>query len=112
MSKLTPTEASRIIPVSLPTLYRDMKKGKVSFETNGKDKRLIDVSELQRVYGELKIPSDETNETQISNDNQNDTSQNISLTNNDNQNCFAQNNSSSQFYFFYPFNAPIVFLLM
>ena len=52
---------------------------------NGKDRRLIDVSELERVYGELKTPeqsgkgSENTAETII------DTSQNVSLTNNDNQ---------------------------
>ncbi len=56
MSKLTLTEAVKIVPVSQATLYRDFKKGKVSFETNGKDRRLINVSELERVYGELKTP--------------------------------------------------------
>ena len=85
MSKLTLTEAVKVISVSQATLYRDLKKGKVSFETNGKDRRLIDVSELERVYGELKTPeqsekgSENTAETII------DTSQNVSLTNNDNQ---------------------------
>ena len=85
MSKLTLTEAVKVISVSQATLYRDLKKGKVSFETNGKDRRLIDVSELERVYGELKTPeqsgkgSENTAETFI------DTSQNVSLTNNDNQ---------------------------
>ena len=85
MSKLRLTEAVKVISVSQATLYRDLKKGKVSFETDGKDRRLIDVSELERVYGELKTPeqsgkgSENTAETFI------DTSQNVSLTNNDNQ---------------------------
>ena len=85
MSKLTLTEAVKVISVSQATLYRDLKKGKVSFETDGKDRRLIDVSELERVYGELKTPeqsgkgSENPAETFI------DTSQNVSLTNNDNQ---------------------------
>ena len=89
MSKLTLTEAVKIIPVSQATLYRDLKKGKVSFETNGKDRRLIDVSELERVYGELKTPeqsgkgSENTAETII------EKSQVLSLTNNDNQNKIA-----------------------
>ena len=61
MSKLTVSEAVKIVPVSQATLYRDLKKGKVSFETNGKDRRLIDVSELERVYGELKIPAQSEN---------------------------------------------------
>ena len=85
MSKLTLTEAVKVISVSQATLYRDLKKGKVSFETNGKDRRLIDVSELERVYGELKTPeqsgkgSENTAETII------EKSQVLSLTNNDNQ---------------------------
>ena len=85
MSKLTLTEAVKVISVSQATLYRDLKKGKVSFETDGKGRRLIDVSELERVYGELKTPeqsekgSENTAETII------EKSQNVSLTNNDNQ---------------------------
>ena len=85
MSKLTLTEAVKVISVSQATLYRDLKKGKVSFETDGKGRRLIDVSELERVYGELKTPeqsgkgSENTAETII------EKSQVLSLTNNDNQ---------------------------
>ena len=54
MSKLTITEAIRIIPVSESTLRRDLKSGKVSFDTDGKGRKQIDVSELTRVYGQLK----------------------------------------------------------
>ena len=54
MSKLTITEAVKVIPVSESTLRRDLKSGKVSFETNAKNRKQIDVSELTRVYGQLK----------------------------------------------------------
>ena len=89
MSKLTLTEAVKVISVSQATLYRDLKKGKVSFETNGKDRRLIDVSELERVYGELKTPEQSEKGSENTADTINDTSQNVSLTNNDNQNKIA-----------------------
>ena len=53
MSKLTLTEAVAVIPVSESTLRRDLKSGKVSFETDAKGRKQIDVSELTRVYGVL-----------------------------------------------------------
>ena len=59
MSKLTITEAVKVIPVSESTLRRDLKSGKVSFETDAKNRKQIDVSELTRVYGQLK-PSNGT----------------------------------------------------
>ena len=84
MSKLTLTEAVKVISVSQATLYRDLKKGKVSFETNGKDRRLIDVSELERVYGELKTPEQSGKGSENTAETINDNSQTLSLTNNDN----------------------------
>ena len=54
MSKLSITEAVKVIPVSESTLRRDLKSGKVSFETDAKNRKQIDVSELTRVYGQLK----------------------------------------------------------
>ncbi|MDE0686408.1 MAG: hypothetical protein OXI63_26075 [Candidatus Poribacteria bacterium] len=54
MSKLTITEAVKVIPVSESTLRRDLKSGKVSFETDAKNRKQIDISELTRVYGQLK----------------------------------------------------------
>lgn len=72
MSKLTVTEAVKVIPVSESTLRRDLKSGKVSFETDAKNRKQIDVSELERVYGELKT------EPPV-----NDTHQNPSLNAND-----------------------------
>ena len=54
MSKLTITEAVKIIPVSESTLRRDLKSEKVSFESDPKGRKLFDASELTRVYGQLK----------------------------------------------------------
>jgi len=53
MSKLSLTEAVAVIPVSESTLRRDLKRGKVSFDTDTKGRKQFDVSELTRVYGQL-----------------------------------------------------------
>lgn len=52
-TKLTLTQAVAVIPVSESTLRRDLKSGKVSFDTDAKGRKQIDVSELTRVYGQL-----------------------------------------------------------
>ena len=97
MSKLTITEAVKVIPVSESTLRRDLKSGKVSFETDAKNRKQIDVSELTRVYGQLKHqngtqpPAAETGEPaapvndthQKTSMNGNETHQNPSLAEND-----------------------------
>ena len=98
MSKLTITESIKIIPVSESTLRRDLKSGKVSFDTDGKGRKQIDVSELTRVYGQLKQsngaqppasgtdehaePVNDTHQTPPMNGNE--THQNPSMTENDN----------------------------
>ena len=53
-TKLTIKEAVEIIPVSESSLRRDLKSGKVSSEKDLQGRRRIDVSELTRVYGQLK----------------------------------------------------------
>ena len=97
MSKLTVTEAVKVIPVSESTLRRDLKSGKVSFETDAKNRKQIDVSELTRVYGQLKhqngtqppasetdAPAEPVNDThQNPAMNGNETYQNPSMTEND-----------------------------
>ena len=88
MSKLTITEAVKVIPVSESTLRRDLKSGKVSFETDAKNRKQIDVSELTRVYGQLKNqngtqpPASETIEHA---EPVNDTHQNPSMNGNETQ---------------------------
>ena len=85
MSKLTITEAVKVIPVSESTLRRDLKSGKISFDTDGKNRKQIDVSELTRVYGKLK-PSNGTQPPASKNgelaEPVNDTPQNPSMTEN------------------------------
>ena len=66
-TKLTLTETFKGIPVSESTLCRDLKSRKVSFETDERGRKRIDVSELTRVYGPLKpepaAPVNDTPET-------------------------------------------------
>ena len=53
-TKLTIKEALAVLSVSESSLRRDIKKGKVSSEKDLQGRRRIDVSELERVYGQLK----------------------------------------------------------
>ena len=61
MSKLSIMEAVKVVPVSESTLRRDLKTGKVSFTTAKNGKKVIDVSELERVYGDLKVSETQMN---------------------------------------------------
>ena len=58
MSLLSVEESSKLVGVSVPTMYRYISKGKVS-RVNGK----IDTSELIRVFGELHQDVDNKNDT-------------------------------------------------
>ena len=53
-TKLTIKEAVKIIPVSESSLRRAIKTGEISSEKDMQGRRHIDVSELARVYGQLK----------------------------------------------------------
>ena len=57
MSKISIAEALKLISVSKTTLYRDLKENKLSSTTDAKGKKVIDTSELERFYGQLKPPS-------------------------------------------------------
>ena len=57
MPKITVSEAVKTYPVTQASLYRDLKKGVLSFDYNAKNVKVIDVAELQRVYGK---PSENT----------------------------------------------------
>ena len=61
MHRLSIAEAVKVIPVSESTLRRDLKSGKVSCTTNKQGKKVLDVSELERVYGELTINDNQKN---------------------------------------------------
>lgn len=56
-SAVSPTKASELAAVSRQTIYNDMESGELSFNRQGKRKRTIDISELERKYGKLNIPS-------------------------------------------------------
>ena len=58
MSLLSVEESSKLVGVSVPTMYRYISKGRVS-RVNGK----IDTSELIRVFGELHQDVDNNNDT-------------------------------------------------
>ena len=50
MAKIKVSEALEMFDVSQSGIYRDMEKGIISFELDERGKKVIDVSELQRVY--------------------------------------------------------------
>ncbi len=63
--KVTMKEAEKLVPVSRTTLYNDKKAGTFSVEKNAKGRTVIDTSELQRVYGELNLTSEQSNNVQV-----------------------------------------------
>lgn len=50
MTKLYVAQIPKHFKVSRGTLYRDIRKGRISAETNDKGRTLVDLSELERVY--------------------------------------------------------------
>ena len=56
---VSPTEAVKIYKISKPTLYNDMKSGKLSYELNGRKKRKVNVAELDRLYDKRKDTGEE-----------------------------------------------------
>lgn len=51
MAKVGVTRAVKLTGKSKSTIQRAMKDGKLSFETGSNNRRVIDVSELERVFG-------------------------------------------------------------
>jgi len=47
------TQAHNITGVARSTIYKDMEEGKLSFTENGRGKKVIMISELERVYGKI-----------------------------------------------------------
>ena len=60
MSRISVAKAVSLGYTSQATIYRDMRTGAISYERNGKNRRLIDISELTRVYGEPQTPPPES----------------------------------------------------
>lgn len=63
MSKLTVTEAEKLVSVGKSTIYSDMDTGKLSFEINARGHKVIDPAELDRVYGVRNPPNTNGNGT-------------------------------------------------
>ncbi|HBR5729442.1 TPA: helix-turn-helix domain-containing protein [Klebsiella pneumoniae] len=56
MARVSITEAARLVKVSRPTIYKMINSGKLSYTSvvkNGKNAKVIDTSELIRVFGSL-----------------------------------------------------------
>ena len=53
MAKVGAQRAAELTGRSKSTVQRSMNSGKLSFEIDGNGRRLIDVSELDRVFGLL-----------------------------------------------------------
>lgn len=51
------SEAHKLTGVSRSTIYKDIENGTLSVTTGARKKKTIMVSELQRVYGDLKTPT-------------------------------------------------------
>ena len=56
MAKLNITQAAKATGVARVTIQRHIKRGKLSCEVIGSGQKVIDTSELLRVYGGLKSP--------------------------------------------------------
>ena len=56
MARVSISEAARLVKVSRPTIYKMLNSGKLSYTSvvkQGKDIKVIDISELIRVFGSL-----------------------------------------------------------
>ncbi len=58
MAKLNITQAAHAVGKHRSTLQRHIKDGTLSAEKDAADNPLLDVSELQRVYGHVENPTD------------------------------------------------------
>lgn len=73
MSKVSVSEAAKLSGKSIKTIYRHIDTGKLSSSQNENGVKLIDISELQRVYGNLKLKNENLIDSQLSDlKNQND----------------------------------------
>lgn len=55
---ISPAKAIGLYQVSKPTLYADMKSGKISFKKDNRGKRKLEISELERVYSKREESSE------------------------------------------------------
>jgi len=57
MAKILLSEATRLVAVSKPTLYRHVQENKFSWEKDEQGRKVVDPAELERFYGKLKNPN-------------------------------------------------------
>lgn len=69
MQKVSLQQAVQMTGKSESTLRRDVKKGKTAADRDERGHMIFDVSELQRVYGELKTTGDDAQSVEQSNGN-------------------------------------------
>jgi hypothetical protein len=79
MSNVSITKAAKLSGVSRTTLYTDMDSGKVSYDITGKNRRTINVAELERVYGSLNIEGSEKVSSSVKSEQNNLTNEHIPL---------------------------------
>ena len=73
MATVSVSEAAKLTGKSVKTIYRHIDIGKLSSSQSNNGSKSIDISELQRVYGSLKIKSENVIDSQMSEaENQND----------------------------------------
>tara|TARA_R110001592_G_scaffold31482_1_gene110958 strand:- start:32878 stop:33540 length:663 start_codon:yes stop_codon:yes gene_type:complete len=65
---VTISKASKMAGVSRATIYNDIDSGTLSVELGAKNRKMVDVSELSRVYKNLKNPDDADNSKSVKSD--------------------------------------------
>ena len=73
--KLNISQAAKAVGKDRKTLYRHAEKGKLTVEKNGNGSPVIDVSELERVYGTLNLNDTPATVGKFGSTPQNDTQQ-------------------------------------
>ena len=53
MSKITVTEALELVPIGKTTLYEMLDNGTLSYTTNARGWKVVDIAELHRVFPEM-----------------------------------------------------------
>ena len=68
---ISPAEASRRYNISKPTLYSDMKDGKLSFTVDDRKRRKINIAELDRLYEKRAGNKDNSSKNDVKKDSSN-----------------------------------------
>jgi hypothetical protein len=80
MSQVSISEASRLTSKTRKTIYKYINDGMLTVSIDTQGKKVIDISELIRVFGEIEMPEyTEVNNTEISNNIHQVTLENIQL---------------------------------